>query len=161
MAEEVHQHQVDRSGWPAGPWDGEPDRWEDRHLGFPVLAIRNDRGAWCGYVGIPPGHPWHSGNYQEPELECHGGLTYAGLCNGVICHVPREGEPAEVLWLGFDCGHAGDLAPTDLIGYMGQLREEIAKRFGRDAGAGDVYRPLTYVQEQTRSMAAAAAAAAR
>jgi hypothetical protein len=40
---------------PPGPWDGEPDRWEDRAAGLPVLAIRHPRaGNWCGYAAVPP-----------------------------------------------------------------------------------------------------------
>ena len=28
-----------------------------------------------------------------------------------ICHIPDQGEPDDVWWLGFDCLHGGDLAP--------------------------------------------------
>jgi len=144
--EDIHEPDIDRSDWKPGPWDGEPDRWEDRHAGFPVLAVRNSLGNWCGYVGMPPGHPWHGRDSDDVDVQVHGGLTYAGKCNGVICHVPRDGEPADVFWLGFDCAHCGDLVP-----FM----------FARHGGyPGDVYRDLTYVQKQTRELAEAAAAAA-
>lgn len=145
MAEEIHEVVVDRSSWHAGPWDGEPDRWEDRHAGFPVLAVRNSLGNWCGYVGVPPGHPWHGRGYDDVDARVHGGLTYAGLCNGVICHVPRQGEPSEVFWFGFDCAHAGDLTPSMFSRYGGY--------------PGDVYRNLGYVQMQTLRLADQAAGA--
>jgi len=107
-----------------------------------VLAVRNSEGFWCGYVGVPPGHPWHGQGYDDVDAHAHGGLTYGGLCNGVICHVPREGEPAEVFWLGFDCAHAGDASPW-------RLRQPDR----------DVYRTLAYVQEHARALADQAAAA--
>jgi hypothetical protein len=145
MSETIHELVLDRSRWGSGPWDTEPNRWEDRHAGFPVLAVRNDTGAWCGYVGVPPGHPWRGQGYDDVDVQVHGGLTYAGLCNGLICHVPREGEPAEVMWFGFDCAHAGDLVP----GFT---------HFHALEG-GDVYRTLEYVQAQARALAEQAAAA--
>jgi hypothetical protein len=145
------EHRVDRTGWPAGPWDSEPeDRWEGRHAGFPVLAVRNSTGNWCGYVGVPPGHPWH-GRYDDLDVNVHGGITYGAPCQsngGPICHVPAAGEPETVWWLGFDCAHWGDIVPT-------------LRRYDRPGDDGDeVYRSLGYVQEQTRALADQAAAAA-
>lgn len=103
---------VDKSCWPDGPWDAEPDRVEWRHLGFPCLIVRNDMsGALCGYVGVPPGHP--ALNASDEAFEVHGGVTYGAPCDetGKICHVAQPGEPDEVHWIGFDCAHAGDLCP--------------------------------------------------
>jgi len=114
MTTENIEHAVDRTGWPPGAWDNEPDRDEWRAHGFPCLIVRNRYGALCGYVGLPPGHPLHGKDYSDDEtadLDVHGGLTYANACAGHICHVPREGEPAEVWWLGFDCGHSCDIQP--------------------------------------------------
>lgn len=157
------EYRIDRTDWPSGPWDGEPDRWEGRHAGFPVLAVRNWNGAWCGYVGVPPGHPWRGSDKDELDVDVHGGLTYASPCqvNGPICHVPAAGEPDDVLWLGFDCMHAGDLAPGQLAGVQGEIRREVRAKY--KIVDRDVYRPLAFVQEQARALAdqAAAAAAAR
>lgn len=145
----------DRSSWPAGPWDGEPDHaeWRDQKTGLPCLAHRNGMGAWCGYVGINPGHPWHGVHYDgcptacgefycehsPAQVDVHGGLTYADRCQEgpegeVICHVPEPGESADVWWFGFDTAHAGDLVP----------------------GVPDydeTYRTLGYVQAECRSLA--------
>ena len=103
---------VDRSRWPSGPWDQEPDRVEWRHAGFPCLIVRSrNTGALCGYVGLPPDHPHHGAPYDEVPVDVHGGLTYSDACRGGICHVPQAGEPADVWWLGFDCAHAWDTLP--------------------------------------------------
>ena len=102
---------IDRKGWPSGPWDNEPDRFEWRSQGFPCLAARSHVGAWCGYVAVPHGHPWHGKGYADIDTNAHGGLTYSGSCTGRICHIPEPGESDNVWWLGFDCAHAGDLYP--------------------------------------------------
>lgn len=98
---------VDKSAWARGPWDGEPDKrqWPDPDTGLPCLAVRGPAGAWCGYVGVMPGHPWHGKDYDacvSPELHddhesddkgwhynctpsgilrAHGGLTFASGCS--------------------------------------------------------------------------------
>src|SRR5438067_12443361 len=106
--------------WGPGPWQDEPDRVDFEHAGLPCLILRGPVGAWCGYAAVPPGHPLHGKGYSELydyetesgiDIRVHGGLTYAGACSGDICHVPRLGEPDDVWWFGFDCSHAGDLAP--------------------------------------------------
>jgi len=136
---------MERSEWGKGPWELEPDRWEDRFFGLPVLAVREpDLGNWCGYVAVPPGHPWHGGAHDDLNPMVHGGLTYSGFCQGRICHVARPGEPENVFWVGFDCAHAGDLVPG--------LRLRSTR---------DTYRTLAYVQDQLRGLAAAASRAAQ
>lgn len=73
--------------------------------GFACLIRRTNIGIWCGYVAVPPGHPWHGKHYDAVDADVHGGLTYAEPCSGEICHVPQPGESDDVWWLGFDCGH--------------------------------------------------------
>ena len=94
-----------------GFWDMEPDFLEFRASGFPCILVRSGLGAWCGYVGVPPGHPWHSKGYDDVEANVHGGLTYAEPCTGVVCREPQPGESDNVWWLGFDCAHSGDIVP--------------------------------------------------
>ena len=98
---------------PKGPWSNEPNRLEFETEGFPCLMRRNDMGAWCGYVAVPPGHPYHGKRWDDVDLDVHGGITYADACtaDGEICHVPKPGEPDDVWWFGFDCAHCDDLCP--------------------------------------------------
>jgi hypothetical protein len=92
-----------RARWPEGPWSSEPDRIEWRAHGLPCLMVRSvTMGAWCGYVGVPPGHPFHGKGYDDVDVAVHGGLTYGRRCGHVICHVPQPGEPADVHWLGLN-----------------------------------------------------------
>jgi hypothetical protein len=114
MVEDVLER-IDRTGWGDGPWTTEPDRVDFEHAGNPCLLLRNMyEGNWCGYVAVSTGHPVFEVGYADvPDgVDCvHGGLTYADHCNGPICHVPREGQPDDVWWLGFDCGHGGNYMP--------------------------------------------------
>lgn len=47
-----------------------------------------------GYVKIPEDHPWHGKDYDDIDVEVHGGLTFASYG-----------------WIGFDCLHCGDYWP--------------------------------------------------
>jgi hypothetical protein len=151
---------VDKSSWGGGPWENEPDKiqWTDGETGLPCLAVRQPEwGHWCGYVGVSSSHPWHRKDYgacalatkckddycqHSPGyiLEAHGGITYANECadgpeERAVCHVPKEGEPDDIWWFGFDCAHYGDVLP-------GRAADPVYKAMN-DCG---MYRSLRYVQ---------------
>jgi hypothetical protein len=145
---------IDKAAWPRGPWDKEPDKvqWQDKASRLPCLAVRHQAwGHWCGYVGVPPGHPMFQKG-GEGELAAHGGINFAAMCapdateaTGV-CHVAGPGEP-DVWWLGFDCAHAWDLQPG-MVDYY--------HRFGagsRFFGGEETYRTLRYVRRECRELA--------
>ena len=108
---------LDKSTWGRGPWQQEPDKkqWVDAATGLPCLIVRNHGGALCGYVGVPPGHPWHGKAYSGPCLKAepctetycghspegliavHGGLTFSDDCEDLseaAWERLREREPA-------------------------------------------------------------------
>ncbi len=99
----------DKSSWPRGPWDHEPDKFQWFEQGLACLIVRNGCGALCGYVGVPEGHKLYGVFYQDLEsyFHVHGGLTYSSKCADHICNEADE----EVWWLGFDCAHGGDYIP--------------------------------------------------
>lgn len=151
---------IDKTGWDDGPWKGEPDRIEWRIGPYVALMLRNARhGMWCGYVGLPPGHPWHGLDYNNVPVEVHGGLSFAGACmederpaRERICHVPLPGESDDVWWLGFDCHHFMDLAPLFV-----QREREL---FGDDPPPGHyTYRNVGYVRGEVERLVEQAAAA--
>jgi hypothetical protein len=104
-------------------------------------------------VGVAEGHPLHGVDYsagRASDIGVHGGLTFADRCTGdpeghTICHVADEGEPDKVWWFGFDCAHLGDLSP----GMRARERE-----MGWHEPAGDTYKPLGYVRDECRKLAA-------
>ncbi len=146
---------IDRAGWPKGPWDDEPEdkvQWTDEATQLPCIANRTDMGHWCGYVGVPPGHPMHGKDESEIDVDVHGGPTFADRCQEgdearTVCHVPCPGEPADVWWIGFDCAHWDDQSP----GLAAR-----ASRYGDALGSvwnRGVYRTLSYVEAQCASLA--------
>lgn len=141
---------VDKSNWPKGLWNNEPDRVEFEYNGFPCLARRNSRyGFWCGYVAVPPGHPYFKKDIYDVPARVHGGLTYAEHCSGDICHVPKPGEPDNVWWLGFDCGHWNDFQP----GMEASLPKECASQVSNLFSLSAAYRDLKYTRRQIRYLA--------
>lgn len=135
-----------------GVWADEPDKaqWVDAATDLDCLIVRNPTGALCGYVGVPPGHPWHGQPYEDVDVCVHGGLTFSSSCQEGgdaalgVCHVPAPGRPGDVWWLGFDCAHPRDHRPT--------MAAKYAVR-GMKAFQG-VYRTFDYVQGQCVQLAA-------
>lgn len=126
-----------------GPWDDEPNRKEFRYKGFVCLAIRNAHTlAWCGYVGVPPSHPFHGKLYDDLDVHVHGGLTYADDCKNVVCHIPGPGEEDKLYWIGFDCSHYEDFIP----GFMALPVELPYMQM-------NIYRDLAFVERQIKSLA--------
>lgn len=125
----------DRSNWPSGPWDEEPDAvsWVSV-AGLPCEMRRNVRGEWWGYVGASPEHSvW---TYADCKLEVHGGANDLGGSERFDWNPPF---PPGLRWLGFDCGHVDDLAPR-----------ERDLQFGSRKPA---YRDLPYVRAECESLA--------
>lgn len=159
--ETIEYRTLDKSAWPRGPWDAEPDKrqWLDPTSGLPCLVVRHPSlGHLCGYVGVPSGHPWHGVDYDDlsPSPNVHGGLTFSDRCqheadpSKSICHIPGGAETDDVWWLGFDCAHAYDLSPGLSIA-VGQFQ---------GLGDGDRYRDFSYVVAECESLAGQAASAA-
>lgn len=59
-----------KPSWGPGPWEEEPDKrqWTDPATGLPCLIVRNRLGGLCGYVGVPPSHPWYGRDYSSCTL---------------------------------------------------------------------------------------------
>jgi hypothetical protein len=141
----------DKSNWGPGAWQDEPDKkqWQDEATGLPCLIVRNRLGALCGYVGVPRSHPAYRKDYDEVDVEVHGGLTFADKCSPgeesrAICHKVEAGENDDVWWLGFDCSHYGDLAPAYEARNMALALGPVERV---------VYRDFAYVTKQCEALA--------
>ena len=94
---------IDKSSWPKGEWNNEPDReeWIDSYSGYKCEIIRHEHlGSLCGYVTITFGHPYFRKKYNEIDIDVHGGLTYGTSHKNLLTWV-----------LGFDCAHLNDVCP--------------------------------------------------
>lgn len=145
----IEYRTIDKSDWPRGPWDTEPDKrqWLDEVTGLPCLIVRagRDLGHLCGYVGVPRGHPYYEADYDSLPVEAHGGLTFASKCSHgaedrEICHKVEPGEPDDVWWLGFDCAHLGDISPG-------------MDRFRRRGYAEGTYKDFAFVTREVTQLA--------
>lgn len=130
-----------------GPWSDEPNKiqWVDAATKLPCLIVRGGVGALCGYAGIYPTHPYHHRDYDQVEVDVHGGLTFSDSCRHSkdeaqgVCHVPEPGTSGDVWWFGFDCAHCYDLAPSmSSLGFTER----------------GTYRDVAYVAAQVTSLAA-------
>lgn len=106
-----------------------PAEWVSES-GLLCRAERNvELGVFCGYVALPPSHPWHGRLYTEcawgcpsyPEpgwahclhdsiaevVDVHGGVTFSEAFEGGW-------------WIGFDCGHWCDTVPFPAFMYFGE-----------------------------------------
>jgi len=128
-----------------GPWQNEPDKfnWVDESTGLDCMIVRNlDLGNLCGYVGVPLNSKLAGIDYQELDIDIHGGLTYASNCQDLICHESNK----EVYWFGFDCGHYGDLIP-ELLKYAKPDRDYL------NLFEYAIYRDFNYVKLQVTYLA--------
>jgi hypothetical protein len=113
----IEYRTIDKSAWPRGEWDDEPDKkqWTDPETGLPCIALRHvEWGNWCGYVGVPTTHPLHGKSYDEPDLEVHGGLTFAGPYQHDPCPF-CVGRLGRVVTTCEDCQGSG-FVPTSSTG---------------------------------------------
>jgi hypothetical protein len=141
--EDVYIHgKLDRRGWPPGEWDNEPDAVWFTHQGRECRLVRNNFGAWCGYVSVAAGSPLNGSHYYTDDdhpindVRVHGGLTYASQYMG-------DEDVQGRWWFGFDCAHCYDIAPG-----LNMLR------YGGDLTDGDShYRPMDWVREETVRLA--------
>lgn len=146
---------------PDGPWQHEPDRVEFRHGGLPCLLKRAPYGQWCGYVGVPPGHPWHKKSFGSVPAQVHGDLTYGKSCDEelAVCHIPQPGESDDIWWLGFDCGHRDDCVPRGDEARMQVRMQNMFSIFGSSYEEPDLgtidgeYRDVAFVRAETIKLA--------
>jgi hypothetical protein len=166
---------IDKSTRGDGPWQTEPDKlqWIDGATDLDCLIVRNRLGALCGYVGVPPEHPWHGKDHGEKVIaggdewdgcidglmDVHGGLTYAASCQenapeeDGICHVAAPGRSPEMWWFGFDCVHSGDQSP-------GSEARDRELGYAPIRFPGESYRTVGYVRWQCAKLAEQLAAIA-
>lgn len=111
------------------PWVQEPDYAEFTLNGFTCAILRPYFVRHlCGYVGLPKGHRAFGKDYDEIEVNVHGGLTYAS-------HDVGEYAGPRLWWIGFDCAHSGDFSP-----------------YYSKPDSGEVYRTFGYVFAQLQSL---------
>lgn len=153
---------IDKSAWGGGPWDSEPDfvQWRS-DTGLPCVINRHPKyGHLCGYVGVNIFHPFFGREDTGGKIKVHGGLNWGGdlshcqlmpsedmRASRLISFDDDANNPGSTYWLGFDCGHAGDLSP-------GLRAMTIAFGVSRQAlDAYEIYRDIEYVKRECEQLA--------
>lgn len=184
MARLPKKEGVPKEEWGPGEWQDEPDDLQvwTTTSGLKACAIRNEMtGTWCGYVVVPPTHPWWEREYtwctegceEQPKKEApallasmHGLLeeldrfrceTYdhhlEGKVNvhGGVTYTGRLFGSDDWL-IGFDCAHCYDYSPG-LAALMAKLSGK-----SREKSEMETYKTLAYVKEQCEELAVQVAA---
>ena len=140
---------------------------------FPYAIHTNDRmGFLLGYVGVPNGHPWDGKDYDEIDADVHGGLTFASRPNERDEGVYPADFEGVAWWVGFDCGHVGDVIPSasgeDLdrmimrLGLMGEAFTGVTSGGAPTAAAsGETFKDRDYVSAEIDRLIDQAASASR
>lgn len=137
-------HKIDRTGWPKGEWDNEPDAetWVDKMTGYECKILRSDvSGAWCGYVGVTEKHPWFGKSYGDdvpvPKniLDRTINLDEVGVINVFLAVLSdKERKPGHMeISCAIDC-HGG-------ITFSNKQKASKLWYFGFDCGHCDDYPP--------------------
>ena len=116
--------------------------------GYRCVIVGQSLGHRCGYIGLPKGHPLHGKDYDEIDINVHGGLTYSD--NSGTYPVENTGD---IWWIGFDCGHYMDGKDFELIKELTDMRTyfqllQMEKMF-RTKG---IVRTKEYVENELRSV---------
>lgn len=116
--------------------------------GYPCVIIFQPIGHRCGYVGLSKDDKYFGMYYEEIDIDCHGGLTYAS--DNLYDQLDEN-----TWWIGFDCAHAGDAKdfeslrkyyPDERSMEMFKFWEDLDRKYPDDS----VVRDLAYVERQCR-----------
>jgi hypothetical protein len=90
------------------------DEIVNTYKGYNYVVRLQRRGHRCGYVQVPDDdlfdeidNKYHDWDYDGPDIECHGGLTY--------CYKDNDNYLEGNNWIGFDCIHLGDAYDIEAI----------------------------------------------
>jgi hypothetical protein len=169
---------MNKSQWGPGPWQSEPDAldWIDERTKLACKIVRHpDFGNFCGYVGVPPTHPYFGWSYDDDIVLQPGDLddvqvgrdigyieTFIYALQGADNYgtIPlsftlrahrgvnfsgARDNNNSLWWFGFDCGHCDDLQPG--------MRLRTSPEYQRVVMSQQTYRDLEYVRKECTALA--------
>lgn len=129
---------IKKQTWGPGEWQDEPDQEVFEYRGYKCYLVRNNYGAWCGYIQIPADHEIIRESYGDIDIEVHGGVTY-----GQIGHWMFPDETG--YFLGFDCAHYGDQVPF-------RLSDPAYKLMCPGLYESEIYKNIEFARNECKSM---------
>jgi hypothetical protein len=115
------------------------------YKGYRYMVVAMDLGHRCGYVLVPPYHPYCGNDYDHFPIDCHGGLTFAQPCEKDSELYPESGY-----WIGFDCGHAGDRRDPKILKLLGN--EIMISILSKYKIGGEYIRTTAYVRKECKNI---------
>ncbi len=132
------------------------------------IIVLNTNGHRCGYVAIPPEHPYSQTpeeerefmggrkykhyDYDSLDIECHGGLTFMSPNHGLKDLLTTA---CNDMWIGFDCGHCYDSCDEDAMRkYFGDEAVEEKRSFinAMNGYPEQTVKTYQYVQKECESI---------
>ena len=119
---------------------------------FPCVVVMQNMCFRTAYVGIPQGNPLYRKHYENINVDCHGGLTYA---RDSLLDQPET----DLWWIGFDTAQWGDgydyEAGKKLFADSEDNMEGILcmERIYRECGTNDFpFKSLEFCKSQCKSI---------
>ncbi len=137
---------------------------------YEYIIVMNHLGQRCGYVAIPPEHPYSQTleearefmgsthykhykqyDYDKLDIDVHGGLTFMSPEHDLKDLLPASSKE---MWIGFDCGHYGDMCDIKMFRkYFGEKEYEEKESFfsamnHSDMGLKQTIKDYSYVEKQ-------------
>ncbi len=134
------------------------------------IIVLNTSGHRCGYVAIPPEHPYSQTpeeqrsilgrtsshwDYDSLDIDVHGGLTFMSPEHGLK---DLLSVPCNDMWIGFDCGHYLDKCDVKMFRkYFGEEECKQKESFFNamnhdDIDMGQTVKEYHYVEKQCHSI---------
>lgn len=143
---EEYDRSNSKENWPDGEWKAEPDKEDFEYKGYKCHIKRSDvSGGLCGYVAVSKGSIFYDVDYDDIDLNVHGGVTFGGV-----------DEVDGLYWIGFDCAHWLDYSPKsttvmELTNRLLQIEEKYP-HFLQERDEKSTYKNIEFVRNQCRSM---------
>jgi len=77
--------------------------FDKKHRGYRIAGLFVQNSHRCGYIEVPSNHPLYKKDYDECDIDVHGGLTYSRDWGKYPVKSKNDSW-----WIGFDCAHSGD-----------------------------------------------------
>ena len=109
-----------------------------KYLDYDCLIIYND-GFHNGYVALTEKDVFYEMNYDDIDIDVHGGLTFSSFGNDMD-YFQYNDEGKKLYWIGFDCDHYGDVimngswlwkcnkSPEYIVGEIFEMVHQIIKK---------------------------------
>jgi hypothetical protein len=88
-------------------------------------------GWGCGYVCIPPNHPYHGTDYNDIPVDVHGGLTFGEHASDI----EFRNIPSQYYVVGFDTAHCMDTPENCPQSYVQSEAESLQRQLKELANA--------------------------